>query len=484
MQIEDLIELAKRVQAQQAEAQTIEVKTAHRGCPSKLRDTLSSFSNQNSGGILLFGLDENEHFAAVGVYDLQDLQKKVTEQCNQMQPPVRALFTTAEYEGVWICSAEIPSIAYAERPCYYIGAGIQNGSYVRVGDADRHMTDYEIYCFEAYHNHMHDDERVIERATVDFLDKDLLNAFLTERRISRPQFAQMNDTQAMEMLSITRNSIPTIAGLLNFCVYPQGFLPELGITGIVVPGTEIGDTADSGARFLDNKRMEGTISNMFSEAMAFCMRNMKTATIIDSETGKRCDKTEYPISAIREAVLNALIHRDYSIYTEGTPIQIDFFSDRLEIHSPGSLYGRMSVEDLGFAHPDARNPVLAVMTESLTDAEHRYSGIPTMRRTMQEAGLPAPVFINRQNEFVVVLYNHPAEPENPVITSHTADKTASLLQFCRTPRTRKEIADFLGIGTVYHANKRYIQPLVEQGKLKLGIPDKPSSRKQTYTAAF
>ena len=73
----------------------------------------------------------------------------------------------------------------------------------------------------------------------------------------------MNDTQAMEMLSITRNGIPTIAGLLNFCVYPQGFLPELGITGIVVPGTEMGDTADSGARSLDNKRMEGTIANMY-----------------------------------------------------------------------------------------------------------------------------------------------------------------------------------------------------------------------------
>ena len=76
MQIEDLIELAKRVQAQQAEAQTIEVKAAHRGCPSKLRDTLSSFSNQNSGGILLFGLDDNEHFAAVGVYDRHDVAEK------------------------------------------------------------------------------------------------------------------------------------------------------------------------------------------------------------------------------------------------------------------------------------------------------------------------------------------------------------------------------------------------------------------------
>ena len=92
MQIDDLIELAKRVQAQQAEAQTVEVKAAHRGCPSKLRDTLSSFSNQNSGGILLFGLDENEHFAAVGVYDLQDLQKKVTEQCRDS---VRCLLRTS-----------------------------------------------------------------------------------------------------------------------------------------------------------------------------------------------------------------------------------------------------------------------------------------------------------------------------------------------------------------------------------------------------
>lgn len=480
MLTEELIALAKTVQAQQAESQTTEVKAAHDGCPTKLRDTLSSFSNQNSGGILLFGLDERKDFQAVGVYDLQDLQKKVTEQCNQMCPPVRALFTAAEYQGVWICSAEIPALSYAERPCYYSGAGIQNGSYIRVGDADRRMTDYEIYCFEAYRNHMHDDERTVERATVDFLNHDLVNAFLFERRKSRPQFAQMTDAQAMEMLSITRGRIPTIAGLLNFCDYPQGFLPELGITAIVVPGTEIGTLSASGARFIDNKRIEGTIANMFSEAMAFCMRNMKTETIIDPQTGKRADHSEYPLDAIREAILNALIHRDYSVHTEGTPIQINFFRDRLEIHSPGTLYGRMTVEQLGIARPDARNPVLAVMTESLTDAEHRYSGIPTMRKAMQEAGLPAPVFLNRQNEFVVILYNHSEEPQQNVIPE-TSDRTAALLAFCKTPRTRKEISDFLGISTVYHANKRYIAPLVAQGLLRMSLPEKPQSRNQRFT---
>lgn len=64
---------------------------------------------------------------------------------------------------------------------------------------------------------------------------------------------------------------------------------------------------------------------------------------------KEKDLTEYPINAIREAVLNALIHRDYSVHTEGTPIQLNLFQNRLEIHSPGNLYGRMTVEQLGIA---------------------------------------------------------------------------------------------------------------------------------------
>ena len=80
----ELVELASRIRARRAEMQTVEVKAAHRGCPEKLRDTLSSFSNQDSGGTIVFGLDENAGFEPVGIYDAQDLQKHVTEQCNQM----------------------------------------------------------------------------------------------------------------------------------------------------------------------------------------------------------------------------------------------------------------------------------------------------------------------------------------------------------------------------------------------------------------
>ena len=106
MLIEELIELANKICKQKAEEQTIELKSAQTGCPKRLYDTLSSFSNQDSGGILVFGIDEDAAFQVVGVFDPQELQKKITEQCLQMEPPVRAVFTLAEYQGKTICAAE------------------------------------------------------------------------------------------------------------------------------------------------------------------------------------------------------------------------------------------------------------------------------------------------------------------------------------------------------------------------------------------
>jgi ATP-dependent DNA helicase RecG len=476
MLTDELIELTRFVQTRKAEGQRLEVKAAHVDCPKRLYDTLSSFSNQDGGGTLLFGLDESKDFELVGVYDLQSLQKKVTEQCNQMEPPVRAVFTFTEIAGKAVCSAEIPGIDLAERPCYYKGAGRVNGSYLRVGDADLPMTDYELYSYEAFRKHQHDDERPVERATFAMVNQDKLDEFVQKMQAQRPGFRQMPRAQALEMLNVTRNGALTMAAVMNFCLYPQGYFPQLGITAIVVPGTEIGDVSTDHSRFLDNKRIEGTISELVQEAVNFCMRNMKVRTIIDPETGLRKDHTEYPLEAIREAVLNAVIHRDYSIFTEGTPIQINFFTDRLEIHSPGGLYGRMTVDQLGYARPDLRNPALAVMTEALTGAENRYSGIPTIRREMAAYHLPEPKFENRRNEFVVTLYN---TTDADAIPASIGD-VKNLLAYCKMPRTRQEIANYLGIKTISFAMTRYVSPLVESGQLAMTIPEKPTSRKQRF----
>ena len=95
------------IQQRGCEEQTTEVKAAHFGCPEKLYDTISSFSNQNSGGTFVFGLDEKSGFSKVGVYDAQDLQKKVMEYCEQMTPVVRPVFTVCNEDELVFVSAEI-----------------------------------------------------------------------------------------------------------------------------------------------------------------------------------------------------------------------------------------------------------------------------------------------------------------------------------------------------------------------------------------
>ena len=135
----------------------------------------------------------------------------------------------------------------------------------------------------------------------------------------------------------------------------------------------------------------------------------------------------------------------------------------------------MSVEQLGIAKPDLRNPALAVMAETLTAAEHRYSGIPTMRNAMKEYGLPEPKFENRRNEFVVTLYNQAVGQEMA-----KDEQAGDLLTFCREPKTRQEIASFLGVKTVFYAMQHYVQPLIAAGKLAMTIPEKPKSRNQKY----
>ena len=95
MTCEELEILVKKYEILKTETQIIEIKSAHEGCPTRLYDTLSSFSNQDDGGTVIFGVDEKSGFLLVGVYDPHDLQKKVTEQCNQMIPVVRPVFTIA-----------------------------------------------------------------------------------------------------------------------------------------------------------------------------------------------------------------------------------------------------------------------------------------------------------------------------------------------------------------------------------------------------
>ena len=475
MIVDELNSLLEKIQSIKAETQNIEIKSAKYGCPSKIYDTLSSFSNQDEGGVIVFGVDEKENFAEVGVYDAQDLQKHITEQCNQMELPVRPVFTNlSKKEGVFV-SAEIPGIDIAERPCFYAGKGRLKGSYVRIGDADEPMTEYEIYSYEAFRKKYQDDIRIKDDIGMQALNKMLLEEYLMKVKINKPNLAQSSDDRILELMSMVKGGSPTLAAVLLFGDYPQAYFPQLSIIAISVPGKEIGETGLEGERFIDNKRIEGTLPQMLEEALMFVRKNTKTKTIINSTTGERTDRFEYPTVAVREAILNALIHRDYSINTEGMPIQLVIYEDRLEVCNPGGLYGRIRIDQLGKTQPDTRNPVLAVAMEVLNKTENRYSGIPTICRELEKAGMPAPVFNDIRGNFSVCFY------KDKISTStNSGNKEMQLLEFCKKFRTRQEIADFLGIKTVPHAIKNHIMPLVYEGLIELEFPEKPRSSKQRY----
>ena len=489
MTSEELLDRLDEIQHMKCETSVLELKAAEHGTPKKLFDTLSSFSNQDTGGVIIFGIDEEKDFNEVGVYDPQDLQKQVNNQCLQMEPVVRPLFTVTEKDGKYFVAAEIPAIDISDRPCFYKGVGRIKGSYVRVGDSDELMTEYEIYSYEAYRKKFQDDVRIVERATMKALDQKLLSKYIESLKDGKPNFADLDDDVIYELAGITRNSELTMSAVETFSFYPQTYFPQICIIATVVPGVAPGATGENGQRFIDNKRIEGNIPQMLEAALQFVRNNMRTETIIDPATGERTDRTDHPITAVREAVINALVHRDYSIHSEGKPIQIIMYYDRIEIKSPGGVYGRIQVDQLGKVQPDTRNPVLANILEVLKITENRYSGIPTIRRCMREYGLPEPVFDDKRGTFTVTLYRANAESrvsteqnKNIVGSSENKNRSEKLLEFCASPRSRREISEFLGINSISYAIKRYVDPLIISGKLRMTIPDKPRSASQRYVA--
>ena len=309
---------------------------------------------------------------------------------------------------------------------------------------------------------------------LQLLDEKRLNDYLTMVKQERRNLSEnVSNEEILELMAVTACNVPTLAGIMTFSKYPQTYFPQLCITAVCLPGTEMGTVGESGERFIDNKRITGAIPDMLEEAVEFVRKNSRTKTIID-DNGKRKDKPEYPIKAVREAILNSLVHRDYSLHTENTPIRIEMYRDRMEIINSGGLYGRISIDVLGKVHPETRNAALANMLELLKITENRYSGIPTIRSEFIQAGLPVPIFSVVHGEFKVVM-------KNDCYKENTTSEKA-ILDFCSVPRSRAELIEFTGKSRTY-TMINLVAPLLSAGKLKMTLPDKPKSSKQRYIKA-
>ena len=404
----NLIDVINQAISGQYELNSIEFKKCSTDCPA-LYETLSSFSNQDNGGCIVLGIDEKNDFKPIAIKDIQKCVAQAQQQCHAMEPEVNASIEVVPYGKVHLICISVPGIGSAQRPCFIRKNGVFNGSYVRVGDGDIHMSATEVHNYLNFRQQTSDD--IQPCGGPDDLDPTAIESFLIHLAESHPKLYGLGREKALNLLRVSNQGSSTLAAQLMFGVYPQQFLPCAVINAACSQGTVYASTLPDGQRFIDSQRLDGNISDMLKGALAFVRRNTRMAIVVDPATAMRADRPEYPETAIRELLLNALLHRDYSRYTSGEAISLNLFADRLEITNPGGIYGGYSLQSIEEHYTRSlRNPVLTSLVEMSGLTENRGTGLAVAAQAMSARGLPSPKYEVVYSHFKATLFNNQAAP--------------------------------------------------------------------------
>ena len=417
-----ILRLISELRRHHGELEGVEAKAARNGTPPDLFKPLSALANRPGGGVLLFGLDEDAGFQGVG--NPRKLQEDLSGLAAQMEPPLRPSFSVEEIEGAPVVAVEVQEVPYDQKPCYHRPHRLQEGSFIRVGNSTRRMSDYEIYSFISSRTQPKFDAEPILEATLEDLDKGKLDDYLAQQRRIRPTAPYWDQSfeQILKQLRIVAEADgvlrPTLAGLLMFGLYPQRFEQQMVVVFLQYYGTNTMEEAPSGERFLDNRKFEGTIKEIIDNVTTYLMASMRKGSLIRGVT--RQDIPEYPEVALREAIVNAVAHRDYSQFVRGSHIQVRMFADRLEIENPGGLYGGVAIDKLEEGQ-STRNRLLVQLMEDMHLVENRGSGIDAMLKAMHKANLQPPRFEDRRTSFLAVLNNAPVISDEERIMAYVRE---------------------------------------------------------------
>jgi predicted HTH transcriptional regulator len=214
MTANELREMVNEVRRRRSELDNVEVKSARRGTPRRLYEALSAFANRPGGGVLLFGVDESSDFSTVGVGTPHRLQEDVTNLASSdMEPALRPTFTVCDIDGNTVVTAEIDEVPVGQKPCFYKAAGLPKGAYLRVGNTNRQMTDYEVFGYLSSRGQPQYDEEVIPDAALSDLDRGLVDAYLNRLQTARPRAAYLDGPQ--EDVHIVENRGSGIKAMLH-----------------------------------------------------------------------------------------------------------------------------------------------------------------------------------------------------------------------------------------------------------------------------
>lgn len=388
----------ERLRFMGSDSQDIEVKECVGGLSESMPETLSAFANE-SGGAIILGVSERDGFAPATGFKAKPMAEALAQACtDKLQPPIRPDIGILKYRGAPVVVALIDEMAPIEKPCFVKARGRYAGSFIRVGDGDRRLTAYEIdRLIEERQQPTHDRQLVMEAGVSDLLPQVVAGILEQQRQWHPHVFAGLSDEQAMQSLGILGpgdqgRHHPTLAGLLVAGRYPQQFFPRLTVACTAYPTDR--KATPSGIKFIDSFTAAGPITDVLDGCIAFVRRNMKVGAVLVD--GVRRDVPQYPMGAVREGIVNAVMHRDYSALGLGAYTQLNMYPDRLEIVNPGGLYGNVTVASLGEVWATAtRNQTLARLLETTpyrdtTVAENRGTGYQLITQLLHDNGNGAP----------------------------------------------------------------------------------------------
>lgn len=483
-ELEDVVALMR---AAGTDIQYFEVKAAKEGLPKSLGDTLSAFSN-GSGGTVILGLSEAEGFAPVEGFDAKRAQDAFANLCaTKLEPPVRPDIEIIPFEGAMLLTAYVPELMPADKPCHVKDKGRYQGSFIRTGDGDHKLSGYEIDRLMEERRQPRFDVEPVPEATMDDLDDGMVQALLRRERDKHGEvFRKLDDIQALINLGALREDgdtlRPTLAGLMALGIYPQKHFPRLCVTFASFPGTTKAEAFSTGRRLLDSETLIGNIPAMIKATIDVVSRNMRTGALIKGAF--RTDVPDYPPVAIREAIANALMHRDYSPHSQGTPVQVNMYADRLEITNPGGLYGTVTIDRLGHGGASStRNQYLAVLLESTPYpdggwvVENRGTGYQEIEARLSEALMAPPIPKDTIAFFALTLARRHLMPEE-MRKSSTPDMRAAILDMLDRAASvsTREIMEASGLSRA--GVMRYINGLLEDGTIEPTEPGR--SPRQRY----
>lgn len=353
--------------------------------------------------------------------------------------------------------------------------------FLRVGDKSKRLNFEQRLQLVYAKGVKYFEDQPVANATIDDLDLDFVSEYCKKigyiKGDAKHYLRHNHDFVTLH----GDNEVVSGAAILLFGTNPQCFFPRARIRFVRYEGktAEVGDRMN----VVKDVKFTGRILDQVREAVAFVKTQIREYTKL-GEGAVFQTIPEFPEFCWTELIVNATAHRDYSI--GGTDIQIKMFDDHFTVESPGILPGLVRINNIREFH-FSRNPKIVELLNEYDLVKEFGEGVDRVYRDMEEAGLPEPVY--RQSEFMLYATlknkNWGKEDTSWVATTHDAthDTThdkKNLLDFCTVPRSRKEMMEYMGLSNRRYFWEHYLKPMLEDGSIRMTIPDKPRSKNQKY----